>query len=76
MKNIRVFEKFPTTVWGKRVPISIWKFSKPMGGGLNFSKISELYIIPRPHPKKEKEKHSICPFSMSMCLLRCLSEVV
>ena len=38
---------------------------KPHGeGGLNFSKMSELYVTHRPHPNKEKLKHLIRPFSM------------
>ena len=34
----------------RKFPISIWEFEKP-GGGLNFSKMSELKIALRHHPK-------------------------
>ena len=38
-------------------------FENPWGG-LNFSKMSELKVTLRPHQKKEKLEHLMCPFSM------------
>ena len=51
----------------KMSKIQIRTFENPWGG-LNFSKMSELLFTLRPHPRKEKLKHLICPFSMQICL--------
>ena len=47
----------------KMSQIQIRKFENRWGG-LNFSKMSQLKVTIRPHPKKEILKHLICPFSM------------
>ena len=47
--------------------IQIRTFENRWLGGLNFSKMSELCVTYRPHPKKEKLKHLIRlnnPFKM------------
>ena len=49
-KNRKIWGKFPKGRRGveknrRKLPISIWEFEKPRGGGLNFSKMSEFQLF-------------------------------
>ena len=52
--------------WGLKVTYNLdifEKFRPPHGVSM-----SELKVTHRPHPKKAKLKHLICPFLMKICI--------
>ena len=67
-------EKFPK--WGGRLKktdenfqFQFGNFENPgRGGGVDFSKMSELLIRLRPNPRKENRKLNMAFFSMQICL--------